>query len=169
MKKDFHGFREIDEEEPVTNVSYYEADAYARWRGKRLPTEAEWEKAASWNEEEQRKTLYPWGDQFKDNANLLESFIWKPSKVGSYPKGKSPYGCYQMIGDVWEWTSSEYRLYPNFRSLFKEYNDKWAINQKVLRGGSFATPRRQIRNSYRNFFRAHDRIHFAGFRCVKDI
>ncbi len=169
MKKDFHGFREIDEEEPVTNVSYYEADAYARWRGKRLPTEAEWEKAASWNEEEQRKTLYPWGDQFSNNANLLESFIWKPSKAGSYPKGKSPYGCYQMIGDVWEWTSSEYRLYPNFRSLFKEYNDKWAINQKVLRGGSFATPRRQIRNSYRNFFRAHDRIHFAGFRCVKDI
>ncbi|GIU71340.1 MAG: ergothioneine biosynthesis protein EgtB [Candidatus Nitrosocaldaceae archaeon] len=170
MKKDLTDFREIDKDEPVVNVSYYEADAYARWAGKRLPTEAEWEKAASWDEENQKKRLYPWGDEepTDEHANLLESFLWKPSKAGVYPKGKSYYGCYQMIGDVWEWTSSEYTLYPGFRSLFKEYNDKWAINQKVLRGGSFATPRRQIRNSYRNFFRAHDRIHFAGFRCAKD-
>ncbi len=171
MKKDFRGYNEIDPDEPVINVSYYEADAYARWAGKRLPTEAEWEKAASWNEDLQKKTLYPWGDEKPTtrHTNLLESYIWAPSKIGSYPKGKSYYGCHQMIGDVWEWTSSEYILYPGYKSKFSEYTDKWAINQKVLRGGSFATSFNQIRNSYRNYFRPHDRILFAGFRCAKDI
>jgi ergothioneine biosynthesis protein EgtB len=171
MKKDFRGYQEIDPDEPVVNMSYYEADAYARWVGKRLPTEAEWEKAASWNEDLQRKTLYPWGDEkpTAKHANLLESYVWAPSKVGSYPEGMSYYGCHQMIGDVWEWTSSEYVLYPGFKSKFSEYTDKWAINQKVLRGGSFATPANQIRNSYRNYFRPNDRIQFAGFRCVRDV
>ncbi|NMJ86478.1 MAG: ergothioneine biosynthesis protein EgtB [Thaumarchaeota archaeon] len=171
MKKDFRGYCEIDPDEPVNNVSYYEADAYARWTGKRLPTEAEWEKAASWNEDMQRKTLYPWGDEkpIAKYSNLLESYIWAPTKIGSYPKGSSYYGCHQMIGDVWEWTSSEYILYPRFKSKFSEYTDKWVINQKVVRGGSFATPVNQIRNSYRNYFRPNDRILFAGFRCVKDI
>ena len=170
-KKDFHGLRRIDPDEPVVNVSYYEADAYARWAGKRLPTESEWEKAASWNDELQIKTLYPWGDHrpTPKHANLLESYLWAPSKVGAYPAGKSYYGCHQMIGDVWEWTSSEYVLYPGFRSKFSEYTDKWTINQKVLRGGCFATPTAQIRNSYRNYFKPHERILFAGFRCAEDI
>ena len=170
-KKDFRGLSRIDRNEPVVNVSYYEADAYARWVGKRLPTEAEWEKSASWNEELQRKMLYPWGD-FKptpQHANLYESYLWGPSKVGSYPQGKSYYGCHQMIGDVWEWTSSEYLLYPGFKSKFPEYTDKWTINQKVLRGGCFATPTAQIRNSYRNYFKPHERILFGGFRCAVDI
>jgi ergothioneine biosynthesis protein EgtB len=171
MKKDFRGLKEIDVDEPVTNVCYYEADAYARWAGKRLPTEGEWEKAASWNEDLQRKTKYPWGDESptEDRANLLESYLWSPSKAGSYPAGKSHYGCHQMIGDVWEWTSSEYTLYPGFRSNFSEYTDKWTINQKVLRGGSFATSMNQIRNSYRNYFKPHERVLFSGFRCAKDI
>jgi ergothioneine biosynthesis protein EgtB len=171
VKKDFRGIREIDPDEPVVNVSYYEADAYALWAGKRLPTEAEWEKAASWNEELQRKTLYPWGDELptSEHANLLESRLWGPAKIGSYPKGRSYYGCHQMIGDVWEWTSSEYTLYPGFQSKFSEYTDKWAINQKVLRGGCFATPSKQIRNSYRNYFKPHERILFAGFRCAQDV
>jgi ergothioneine biosynthesis protein EgtB len=169
-KKDFRGLGEIDPDEPVINVSYYEADAYARWAGKRLPTEAEWEKAASWNEESERKMLYPWGDHkpTPKHANLHESYLWGPSKVGSYPAGKSFYGCHQMIGDVWEWTSSEYVLYPGFKSKFPEYTDKWTINQKVLRGGCFATPAAQIRNSYRNYFRPYERILFAGFRCAID-
>jgi ergothioneine biosynthesis protein EgtB len=170
IKKDFRGINKIETEEPVTNVSYYEADAYARWAGLRLPTEAEWEKAASWNEDLQIKTIYPWGDEkptYK-NANLMESCLWAPTKVGSYPAGKSYYGCHQMIGDVWEWTSSEYVLYPRFKSRFSEYTDKWSINQKVLRGGSFATPSSQIRNSYRNYFKPYERIPFAGFRCAKD-
>ena len=169
IKKDFRGIHEINKDEPVVNVSYYEADAYARWAGKRLPTEAEWEKAACWNDALQRKTLYPWGDRRPQAkyANLLESHLWGPSSVGSYPDGRSYYGCYQMIGDVWEWTSSEYVLYPGFKPKFSEYTDKWAINQKVLRGGCFATPSSQIRNSYRNYFKPYERILFSGFRCAK--
>ena len=170
VKKDFRGVRRIDPDEPVVNVSYYEADAYARWARMRLPTEAEWEKAACWDDDLKAKTIYPWGNEPPESqhANLLESYQWGPSRVGSYPSGKSYYGCHQMVGDVWEWTSSEYVLYPGFRSLFPEYTDKWAINQKVLRGGCFATPALQIRNSYRNYFKPHERILFAGFRCAAD-
>ncbi len=170
LKKDFRGYNEIVPNEPVVNVSYYEADAFAKWAKKRLPTEAEWEKAASWNEKSESKTVFPWGNQppTTENANLFESYQWGPSVVGTYPEGKSHYGCHQMIGDVWEWTSSEYLLYPGFKSRFEEYTDKWAINQKVLRGGCFTTSAKQIRNSYRNYFKPHERILFAGFRCAKD-
>ncbi|MDQ3869361.1 MAG: ergothioneine biosynthesis protein EgtB [Thermoproteota archaeon] len=170
IKKDFRGINQIEADEPVTNISYYEADAYARWAGMRLPSEAEWEKAASWNDDLHTKTIYPWGNEKPTckHANLMESYLWAPTKVGSYPAGKSYYGCHQMIGDVWEWTSSEYVLYPGFKSRFSEYTDKWSINQKVLRGGSFSTPSSQIRNSYRNYFKPYERILFGGFRCAKD-
>jgi ergothioneine biosynthesis protein EgtB len=169
-KKDFRGLNPLDLDEPVVNVSYFEADAYARWAGKRRPTEAEWEKAASWNEDLKRKTLYPWGNEQPGprHANLLESYRWGPSRIGSFPLGASYYGCHHMLGDVWEWTSSEYVLYPGFMSKFPEYTDKWAVNQKVLRGGCFATPATQIRNSYRNYFKPHERILFSGFRCAQD-
>jgi ergothioneine biosynthesis protein EgtB len=172
-KSDLRGKVKISDisDEPVLNVSYYEAWAFARWAGKRLPTEAEWEKAASWDEDAGVKRLFPWGDNMPDDttANLFESLLWGPAPVGSYEKGKSYYGCYQMVSDVWEWTSSEFMPYPGFKSGFAEYNDKWFGNQKVLRGGSFATSREQTRNTYRNFFRCPERWMFAGFRCVKDI
>ncbi|TVP39634.1 ergothioneine biosynthesis protein EgtB [Candidatus Nitrosocosmicus arcticus] len=169
-KKDFRGTQEIRMDEPVVNLSYYEVDAFCKWAKKRLPTEAEWEKAASWDSNSNSKTIYPWGNtpMTTDHANLLDSYIWHTTEAGCYPKGKSHYGCYQMMGDVWEWTSSEYVLYPGFQSRFEEYTDKWAINQKVLRGGSFATPNEQIRNSYRNYFKPHERILFSGFRCAAD-
>ena len=168
---DFAGRRKINPKEPVCHVSFYEASAYCKWAGKRLPTEAEWEKAALWNEEKQQKLLFPWGDESpSDNtANLLESHIWKCSEVGAYPEGKSPAGCHQMIGDVWEWTSSEFVGYPGFKTGFDEYNDKWFTNQKVLRGGSFGTPTMSIRGSYRNFFRLDERWLFSGFRCAQDV
>lgn len=171
MRHDFVGRRKLDPKEPVCNVSYYEADAYCRWAGKRLPTETEWEKAASWNEEKKAKTVYPWGNELptEKHANLMESFLWAPASAGSFPEGKSHYGCYQMIGDVWEWTSSDFVGYPGFKSDFGEYNDKWFCNQKVLRGSSFATPRLSVRNSYRNFFRPDERWMFAGFRCASDL
>jgi ergothioneine biosynthesis protein EgtB len=170
FKKDFRGNKEIVLDEPVVNVSYFEADAFAKWAKKRLPTEYEWEKAASWDDESKSKTVFPWGNQFPtpDQANLFESYQWGPTAAGTFPSGKSHLGCHQMIGDVWEWTSSEYMLYPGFKSRFEEYTDKWAINQKVLRGGCFATSAKQIRNSYRNYFKPHERILFAGFRCAKD-
>ncbi|MCV0391917.1 MAG: ergothioneine biosynthesis protein EgtB [Nitrosopumilus sp.] len=169
--RDFLGIRKINPNEPVCHVSYYEADAFCKWAGKRLPTEAEWEKAACWNEEKQEKTIYPWGNDqpTDDRCNLLESYNWGCSEIGAYPNGASPTGCNQMIGDVWEWTSSEFMGYPGFKSGFDEYNDKWFTNQKVLRGGSFATPQMSIRASYRNFFRLDERWLFSGFRCVEDI
>ena len=168
---DFLGKREINPNEPVCHVSFYEAAAYSKWAGKRLPSEAEWEKACCWNEERQEKTIFPWGDEEpkETQANLLESHFWAQAEIGSYPAGKSPAGCQQMIGDIWEWTSSEFTGYPGFRTGFDEYNDKWFTNQKVLRGGSFGTPKMSIRGSYRNFFRLDERWLFSGFRCVEDI
>ena len=169
--RDFLGIRKINPNEPVCHVSYYEADAYCKWAGKRLPTEAEWEKAACWNETKQEKTIFPWGNNTptEENCNLLESYHWGCTEIGTYPSGKSPSGCEQMIGDVWEWTSSEFVGYPGFKSGFDEYNDKWFTNQKVLRGGSFGTPKMSIRGSYRNFFRLDERWLFSGFRCVENI
>ena len=169
--RDFVGKRKINPNEPVCHVSFYEAMAFCKWAGKRLPTEAEWEKAALWNDEENSKTIFPWGNQppTQNHANLLDSCIWSCTNVGSYENGKSHYGCYQMIGDVWEWTSSEFVGFPGFKSGFDEYNDKWFTNQKVLRGGSFGTPALSMRGSYRNFFRLDERWMFSGFRCVKDI
>lgn len=165
---DFAGSRRLNPDEPVCNVSYYEADAYCSWAGKRLPTEAEWEIAACYDFKTQKRRIYPWGDEPPDDtrANLLESKLWAPSPVGSYAKGVSPVGCEQMIGNVWEWTCSEFAPYPGFESGFDEYNDKWFGNQKVLRGGSFATSAILIRSSYRNFFRPHERWMFSGFRCA---
>ncbi|MGB0724483.1 MAG: ergothioneine biosynthesis protein EgtB [Nitrosopumilus sp.] len=168
--RDFLGIRKINPNEPVCHVSYYEADAYCKWSGKRLPTEAEWEKAACWNETKQEKTIFPWGNNSptEENCNLLESYHWGCTEIGTYPSGKSPSGCEQMIGDVWEWTSSEFVGYPGFKTGFDEYNDKWFTNQKVLRGGSFGTPKMSIRGSYRNFFRLDERWLFSGFRCVEN-
>ena len=169
--RDFVGKRKINPDEPVCHVSFYEAMAFCKWAGKRLPTESEWEKAALWSESENDKTIFPWGNEppTKNHANLLDSCIWSCTNIGSYENGKSHYGCYQMIGDVWEWTSSEFVGYPGFKSGFDEYNDKWFTNQKVLRGGSFGTPALSIRGSYRNFFRLDERWMFSGFRCVKDV
>jgi len=171
ITRDFEGKRKINPNEPVCHVSFYEAAAYCKWAKKRLPTEAEWEKAALWNDEKSIKTVFPWGNEKPtlQHANLLESNVWNCSEVGAYENGKSSYGCYQMIGDVWEWTSSEFVGYPGFKSGFDEYNDKWFTNQKVLRGGSFGTPSKSIRGSYRNFFRLDERWLISGFRCAEDI
>lgn len=171
IRSHFRGREKINVNEPVCNVSYYEADAYCKWAGRRLPTEAEWEKVASWDETKKAKTIFPWGNEPPSarHANLLESYLWAPTEIGSYPQGKSHYGCHQMMGDTWEWTSSDFVGYPRFQSDFVEYNDKWFCNQKVLRGSSFATPQLSVRNSYRNFFRPEERWMFAGFRCVQDV
>lgn len=172
FKYDFRGKVFINDilNEPVTNISYFEADAFAKWSGKRLPTEAEWEKAASFNEDTGENNLFPWGNDDPDESkcNLLGFNIWKPVNVNFYEQGKSHYGCYGMIGDTWEWTSSEFMPYPGFKTGFEEYNDKWFCNQKVLRGGSFGTHYLSTKNAYRNFFKTHERWLISGFRCVKD-
>ncbi|MCM3901233.1 MAG: ergothioneine biosynthesis protein EgtB, partial [Pyrinomonadaceae bacterium] len=158
MIRDFRGLNPVESkaDEPVSHISFYEASAYAKWAGKRLPTEAEWEKAACFDPTTEPGRAFPWGEDVatSSRANLLESEHWGLTPIGAYPDGKSRYDCHQMIGDVWEWTSSDYVPYPGFKSEFDEYNDKWFVNQKVLRGGSYATPQLHIRSTYRNFFHA---------------
>jgi ergothioneine biosynthesis protein EgtB len=170
MIRDFSGVHPVTEKlnEPVSHVSYFEASAYAKWSGKRLPTEAEWEKAACYSDVRHN---FPWGDEPPDlaKANLFENGHWSVAPIGAFPQGATSSGCHQMIGDVWEWTTSDYVPYPGFKSEFDEYNDKWFVNQKVLRGGSFATPQLHIRSTYRNFFHAHERWMTSGFRCAKDL
>ena len=182
--RDFAGLHRATDKanEPVSHVSFLEASAYAKWAGKRLPTEAEWEKAATVSvpraiatgsqdiaRSRQSKCEFPWGDATPDEskANLFENGLWSVAPVGAFPEGQTANGCHQMIGDVWEWTTSDYVPYPGFKSDFDEYNDKWFVGQKVLRGGSFATPQIHIRSTYRNFFYPHERWMIAGFRCAK--
>lgn len=171
MLRDFAGLHPVAGKlnEPVSHVSFLEASAYAKWAGKRLPTEMEWEKAAVTAPESNATLAFPWGDAEPqaNTANLLENGHWGVAPIGAFPEGENAYGCQQMIGDVWEWTTSDYTPYPGFKSEFDEYNDKWFVGQKVLRGGSFATPREHIRSTYRNFFYPHERWMVSGFRCAK--
>jgi ergothioneine biosynthesis protein EgtB len=172
MIRDFSGLQPATsrKDEPVCHVSYFEASAFAKWAGKRLPTEGEWEKAACYDARRKVRTSFPWGDTDpgSGNTNLFENGLWSVAPIGAFPEGATPYGCQQMIGDVWEWTTSDYVPYPGFKSEFDEYNDKWFVNQKVLRGGSFATPQLHIRATYRNFFHAHERWMTSGFRLATD-
>jgi len=173
MLRDYHGLHRVEEKagEPVSHLSFYEAAAYAKWVGKRLPTEAEWEKAACFDPRKRFNNEFPWGASRPEarEANLAENQLWCVAPIGAFPSGKSAYGAHQMIGDVWEWTSSDYVPYPGFRSEFEEYNDKWFVGQKVLRGGSFATPQIHIRSTYRNFFHPNERWMISGFRCAKTL
>jgi iron(II)-dependent oxidoreductase len=107
------------------HVSWYEADAFARSRSKRLPTEAEWEKAASWDEAAGRQRIHPWGDQAPGarHANLDQT-AFAPARVGAYPAGASPYGALGMVGDAWEWTASDFTAYPGFSAFpYSEYSE----------------------------------------------
>ena len=173
MIRDFSGLQPVESKanEPVSHVSFYEASAFAKWSGKRLPTEAEWEKAATFDPATNERRAFPWANDPADEtkANLFENGLWAPAPIGAFPAGQNSYGCHQMIGDVWEWTTSDYVPYPGFKTEFDEYNDKWFVNQKVLRGGSFTTPQSHIRSTYRNFFHAHERWMVSGFRCAKDL
>jgi ergothioneine biosynthesis protein EgtB len=142
-----HGLTPLRDEAPVCHVSFYEAEAYARWRGARLPTEAEWESAAA-------------GEPMQ--GNFCESGLYHP-RPAAHVEDR------QWFGDVWEWTSSTYSPYPGFAPLpgaLGEYNGKFMVNQFVLRGGCCATPHSHMRPTYRNFFYPHDRWPFAGIRLA---
>jgi iron(II)-dependent oxidoreductase len=156
---------------PVCHVCYHEADAYARWAGRRLPTEHEWEAAATWDPETGTKRAYPWGDEEPGplHANLDQlSFGLAP--VGAYPRNVSPIGCYGMVGDVWEWTASDFDRYPGFEAFpYDEYSKAFfGPDHKVLRGGSWATRPGAIRGTFRNWDYPIRRQIFSGFRCARD-
>ncbi|MFG2726078.1 ergothioneine biosynthesis protein EgtB [Streptomyces canus] len=160
----------VPPDEPVVHVSWYEADAYARWAGRRLPTEAEWEKAARHDPAGGRSTRYPWGDAdpAPEHANLGQRHL-RPAPAGSYPKGESPLGVRQLIGDVWEWTASDFEPYPGFQAFpYKEYSEVFfGPDHKVLRGGSFAVDAVACRGTFRNWDYPIRRQIFAGFRTAR--
>lgn len=149
------GKQKLNPEAPVCHVSFFEADAYARWAGARLPTEAEWEVAAK---------------ELPVEGNFLESDILQPTPPAR-PTTIPTQSPSQMFGDVWEWTGSAYRPYPGFKALtgsLGEYNGKFMSGQMVLRGGCFATPESHIRKTYRNFYPPHARWAFSGFRLATE-
>ncbi|MBA3535741.1 MAG: ergothioneine biosynthesis protein EgtB, partial [Tatlockia sp.] len=151
-----NGLMPLDLAEPVSHISYYEAEAYARWRGLRLPTEEEWEHFVVAN------SITP------EKANLLEKGHLHP-QAASEPEKLEPQ---QFFGDLWEWTSSAYSAYPGYEAFggeLNEYNGKFMTNQMVLRGGSCVTPGSHIRASYRNFYQPEKRWQFSGIRLANNV
>ncbi|MFJ8666357.1 ergothioneine biosynthesis protein EgtB [Streptomyces sp. NPDC093600] len=171
LRRRFGVTEPVPEDEPVVHVSWYEADAYARWAGRRLPTEPEWEKAARHDPATRRSRRYPWGDADPApvHANLGQRHL-RPAPAGSYPDGASPLGVRQLIGDVWEWTSSDFLPYPGFRAFpYKEYSEVFfGPEHKVLRGGSFAVDAVACRGTFRNWDLPVRRQIFSGFRTARD-
>jgi gamma-glutamyl hercynylcysteine S-oxide synthase len=156
-------------DQPVVHVSWFEADAFARAYGARLPTEAEWEKAATWDQETGTPRRFPWGDEpwTPERANLDHAALG-PRPVGD--AGAAPCGALGMLGDVWEWTSSDFGAYPGFRAYpYREYSEVFfGTDYKVLRGGSWATRPRVATPTFRNWDYPIRRQIFAGFRIARD-
>ncbi len=161
----------VEPDHPVCHVCWYEAEAYARWAGKRLPTELEWEAAASWDPATGTKRKYPWGDEppSREVANL-DQLGFGTAPVNAYPRNVSPIGCRGMIGDVWEWTAGDFHGWPGFAAFpYREYSEVFfGDDYKVLRGGSWATRPGAVRNSSRNWDYPIRRQIFSGFRCARD-
>lgn len=159
----------IPADEPVQHVSYFEAQAYAAWAGARLPTEIEWEKACAWDPATGSRRRYPWGDDepCARRANLGGESL-RPAPVGAYPSGASAYGVEQMLGDVWEWTSSPLRPWPGFvPMIYERYSQPFFDGDyRVLRGGSWAVAPSILRPSFRNWDHPYRRQIFSGVRLA---
>ena len=173
MLKRFDRAIELPANEPVMHVSWHEAKAYCAWAGRRLPSEAEWERAAATAPGEPGKRDRPWGASTapEDELANLDARRAGPVPVGAHAAGDSGWGMRQMLGNVWEWTESRFAPYPGFSAdPYKEYSEPWfAADHRVLRGGSFATPLRLVRTGWRNFYQPHRADPFCGFRtCAPD-
>jgi len=171
LRRRFGRIEPVPPDEPVLHVCWYEADAYARWAGRRLPTEQEWEKAARHDPVTGRSRRYPWGDAEPgpEHANLGQRHL-QPAPVGSYPAGEAPCGARQLMGDVWEWTSSDFRGHQGYCSFpYREYSEVFfGADYKVLRGGSFAVDPVACRGTFRNWDYPIRRQIFCGFRTARD-
>ena len=150
----------------MIHVSWHEAQAFCRWAGRRLPTEAEWEMAASWDPVLLRNRRHPWGDAAPSAEHaLLDARALGCADVAAFPAGDSAAGCRQMIGNAWEWTASPFEPYPGFvAGDYAAYSAPWFGTRRVLRGGSWVTRARLIRPTWRNFYEPWRRDVFAGFR-----
>lgn len=167
----FGHIRPVDRAEPVEHVNYHEATAFARWAGGRLPTEAEWEKAAAWDPAAGRSRTYPWGEAPPTSGRAnLDHQAWGPVPVGSLPAGASAYGVEQMLGDGYEWTTSHFLAYPGYTTFpYPEYSEVFFGEEyRVLRGASWATSRVVARNSFRNWDYDIRRQIFSGIRMAWD-
>ncbi|MEV1006910.1 ergothioneine biosynthesis protein EgtB [Streptomyces sp. NPDC049881] len=171
LRRRFGHAEQVPPDEPVCHVSWYEADAYARWAGRRLPTEAEWEKAARHDPATGRSLRHPWGDTppGPEHANLGQRHL-QPAPAGSYPQGAAPCGARQLLGDVWEWTADDFGPHPGFAAHpYREYSEVFfGTSYKVLRGGSFGTDPVACRGTFRNWDFPVRRQIFAGFRTCRD-
>ena len=173
LRKNFGGIIEpLRGDESVCNVTWYEASAYAKFRGKRLPTEAEWERAASFNEETGKAQMFPWGNEEPNSkhGNFYSERLG-PSPVWEYPNGDTVTGLRQLIGNAWEWTSSVFQPYQGFKAFpYPEYSQIFLDSKfKVLKGGSWATSPLAVRNSFRNFYQPQHRHVISGIRCAKTL
>jgi iron(II)-dependent oxidoreductase len=167
------GLEPLHPHRPVVHVSWFEADAFARAHGGRLPTEEEWEKAATWDQQRDRARAFPWGDDpplSGLHANL-DQLGGGPAPAGAYPAGASPAGCLGMIGDVWEWTGSVFDGYPGFAPFpYREYSEPFfRQDYRVLRGGSWATRPRVATPTFRNWDHPERRQIFSGLRIARDL
>jgi iron(II)-dependent oxidoreductase len=167
-QREFDGLSPLAPWHPVVHVNWYEAEAYCRWAGRRLPTEAEWETAATLDPATGSKRRFPWGDTppTPERANL-DYLAGGTIDVRALPAGDSALGCRQMIGNVWEWVADTFMPYPGFVcDPYKEYSQPYFGQKKVLRGGAWTTRGRLIRSTWRNFYMRQRRNVFAGFRTV---
>lgn len=168
----FGHVEDIPADEPVQHVTFFEAEAYAAWAGARLPTEQEWEKACAWDPAANTRRRYPWGssEPTKHLANLGGDAL-RPAPVGAYPAGASAYGAEQMMGDVWEWTTSPLRPWPGFTPmLYAQYSAPFFDGDyKVLRGGAWAVASSIVRPSFRNWDHPIRRQIFSGVRLAWDV
>ncbi len=161
----------LEADHPVWGVSWYEAEAYARFVGKRLPSEAEWEKAATWEPLSQRRQTYPWGDTFPTPQHCnYGHHVGSTTPVAQFPSGASAYGCHDCLGNVWEWTASWFEGYSGFTAYpYRGYSQAYFDRQhRVLRGGSWATFPWALRGAFRNWYHPEVRQVLAGFRCARD-